>query len=145
MTSPISEQYSFEVYVEATVLERWSSIKLALFYGWYNKLCCHVADTKVGGIHLYFLLHIKEWTMGGMKEINPEKLLPASTQAAAFDKDSTKIKEAVSAPKWHVFLAKSMCKKVLFPGASQRRNHADPLNTLWFCPWRALPSLPPGT
>lgn len=68
--------------------------------------------------------------MGGMKEINLEKLLPASTQAAAFDKDSTKIKEAVSAPKRHVFLAKSTCKRVVLPGAAQGRTHADPLNRL---------------
>lgn len=48
------------VYVEVTVLERWSSFKLALFNGWCNKLCCHVAGSEVGTIPMYFLFCIKE-------------------------------------------------------------------------------------
>lgn len=51
-------------------------------------MCCHVADTE--GIHLYFLLHIKEWTMGGIKQITPEKLLTVSAWIAYFDEDGTK-------------------------------------------------------
>lgn len=53
-------------------------------------MCCHVADTEVGGINLYFLLHIKEWATGGTKPVTPEKLLTVSTWVAFFDEDSIK-------------------------------------------------------
>jgi len=39
---------------------------------------------------LYFLLHIKEWSMGGIKPITPKKLFTVSAWVASFDEDCTK-------------------------------------------------------
>lgn len=47
-----------------------------------------MADTEIG-IFWYFLLHMKEWNMGGIQLVTPEKSFTVSTQTASFDKGST--------------------------------------------------------